>query len=567
MPPRFAAFDCPIARPCQQRLYAGARRACALALAALLAACASQPLPPWNAAGSAVPDGSAQAVQPTAPGQGAAQPYRAAVAARFAEPLTRYATPGLSAARSRPSSQREQAQWLEQAARSAQGGETRLRVAEIGRSQRGTPILALLASRAGSRSNTRPTVLLVAGQRGNAPAGVEALLVIARELAPGGLLELLLDRINVVLVPAANPDGGQSGSATTANGTDLTQDHLLLQTPEAHALAALVRDWHPVAVVDLQEYPALAPFRQKYGLIARHDLLLQYAGSANQAEFVSRAARQWLTPALQTALARAGISHDWYALPGAAADDKALYMHSPAPNALHSASGLKNAVGYLLASRGSDLGSTHMQRRVHSLVMAASQILHTSAARAQDLQQVQTFVGRETAALACRQQLDVQVRQSLEQRTVTLLDAESGTEQRVRVDWHSSLQPQSVARRARPCGYWIAPHAHAAVQRLRLLGLQVLKVAEPGQLMAERWQMPRADAHRPAAGAYVTTRGALRAEAGSFYLPMNQPLAHLASAALEPDTAYSYLAHGVLAAGEAARVMAPPSVVLEEGMD
>jgi len=548
----------------------------ALGLAALLSACSSAPLPPWDS--GAAPAGSdAGADGSRAPGGNAGrahttnsarqQPYRPAVAARFPDPSTSYETPGL--ARSRYTTAGELALWLNNQARRAQGTGTRLGVIEAGRSQRGAPIQALVATRASSIAapalarSARPTVLLVAGQRGNAPAGVEALLVIASELAPGGLLELLLERINVVLVPSANPDAQPGASPLTADGTDLTRDHLLLGTPEARALAALVRDYRPVAVVDLQEYPALGRWLPKYQASARHDALLQYGSSANQHEFVTRAARQWYTPALQAALARAGLRQDWYATPNADPQDRALYMGSPAPDALHNASGLKHAVGYLLASRGSDLGRTHIQRRVHTLVTAATQILQTTAERTKDLRQVQTFVEQETAALACRRQLDVQAHQTPEQRSVTLLDAETGTDQRVRVDWHSSLQLQTTTRRARPCGYWLAASAQAAVQRLRLLGLQVFKVAEPGQLVAETWHPGQADAP-----AYLVTRGALRAAPGSFYLPMNQPLAHLASAALEPDTAHSYFTRSLLAAlGNAARVMAPSSVVFEEEGD
>jgi len=50
-------------------------------------------------------------------------------------------------------------------------------------------------------------------------------------------------------------------------------------------------------------------------------------------------------------------------------------------------------------------------------------------------------------------------------------------------------------------------------------------------------------------------------KAGSYYVPLDQPLANLAIAALEPDTQNSYYANGVVAsAANEARVLARPDL-------
>ena len=91
-------------------------------------------------------------------------------------------------------------------------------------------------------------------------------------------------------------------------------------------------------------------------------------------------------------------------------------------------------------------------------------------------------------------------------------------------------------------------------------------MAEPGQLLADSSNEARSAT--PASGAYALTRGAVEAPVGSYYLTMNQPMANLAAAALEPDTPYSYLARGLVPTmTDMARVMAPPSVVFEEEDD
>ena len=60
-------------------------------------------------------------------------------------------------------------------------------------------------------------------------------------------------------------------------------------------------------------------------------------------------------------------------------------------------------------------------------------------------------------------------------------------------------------------------------------------------------------------------RSAIDVPAGSFYVPLSQPRANLAIAALEPDTQNSYFANRLIdELGHTARVMSPPALVFEE---
>ena len=116
-----------------------------------------------------------------------------------------------------------------------------------------------------------------------------------------------------------------------------------------------------------------------------------------------------------------------------------------------------------------------------------------------------------------------------------------------------------------------------AVDRLRLLGVQVLRVAEPGALLADTYQETsretgaRQDVRGPMAGSdgivrsqVALVRSAIDVPAGSFYVPLNQTLANLAVAALEPDTQSSYYANRLIERLEdSARIMGTPSLVFE----
>ena len=59
-------------------------------------------------------------------------------------------------------------------------------------------------------------------------------------------------------------------------------------------------------------------------------------------------------------------------------------------------------------------------------------------------------------------------------------------------------------------------------------------------------------------------RGVIDAPTGSYYVPMNQPLANLVIAALEPDTQSSYFSNQLLDnLASTARVMSEPSLKAE----
>ncbi|QXZ08420.1 peptidase M14 [Comamonas sp. Y33R10-2] len=551
--------------------------------AVLLTACANVQLPPWagmpsqsqvkantpNTHIAPTPSAPAAISQPIAPSsQLAALPYNPAIESHFPDPTTLYATPGLGANRQLFSTQAEITASLQSLSSKASSG-YQITATSIGTSQRGLPIQALIATQSEStqakaiNNNGKPTVLLVGGQRGDEPASTEALLVLASELGQSGLLAPMLQQINIIIVPRANPDAADTASPLTADGTDLTHDHLLLSTPEAQALARLTRNYRPAAVIDLQEFAAGGAFLQKFQAVQFYDVLLQPAATANTHEFINKASREWLSQPMRSALKQAELSNEWFFKPSNHQGDKAISMASLDADTLINANSLKNAASLMIASRGSDLGRMHIQRRVHSLVIAATAALRATAEKSKNLKQVESFVSRDVAALACRNTLTVRAALTPEQHTIRMLQADSGQEIEARVDWNSSLNIKAEQTRPRPCGYWLSASSGRTVDRLRLQGVQVMQIAEPGQMLADSYNPPRSDSNTP-----VLTRGSIDTPTGSYYITLNQAKAHLVTAALEPDTPFSYLSKSLITSpADIGRVVAAPSVIFEEEME
>ena len=594
--------------------------ALSLGATVLMLGCASSPMPEWNSIFSArpaattppspqpsrpaivaqtVPQAIAVAplpevkVSPVAPPPPATPmplqdqplPYSAAVASRFPPPPITYSTPGLQGGRNTYTSQAEIQAWL-RAQATAAGGVPGLAAAVIpaGTSQRGETIEALVLARATGTdpaallANGRPTVFLVGQQHGNEPAGSEALLVMSRELAQG-LLRSLLDRINVVIVPRANPDGASADRRETANGVDMNRDHLLLNTPEAQALAKLTRDYHPTVAIDAHEYTVAGRFLEKFGTVQKFDALLQYATTANLPEFLTKASEEWYRRPLVASLKTQGLSTEWYYTTSSDLADKKISMGGTLADTGRNVEGLKNTVSLLVETRGVGIGRLHIQRRVHTQVAAMTNVLNSTAQRASELSQLRPYIDKEVAGLACRNAAVVEAGPTPAQYELTMLDPVTGADKTLVVNWDSALALQTIKTRARPCGYWLSASSSTAVERLRLQGVQVQRLAEAGSVLGDNYRETSrtvserqdvrgtiADGNNKAVKVEVgLARGLIEVPRGSYYVPLNQPLGNLVIAALEPDTQSSFFANQLIDdLKNTARVMAPPAFRLED---
>lgn len=483
-----------------------------------------------------------------------------AVAARFPDPVTPIATPALRAGRTNFTSHPEMMKFLaDLAARSPD-----MRMRTVGRSQeeRAIPLIVFAhpptASAAEIAANGRPTILVIGQQHGNEPAGGEAALALALQLA--GERRAVLERVNVLIVPRANPDGAQNFTRGTVNGFDVNRDHLLQRTPEGRTLGRIFAAYQPAVVIDSHEFGVSQRWFEKFGAVQRYDVLIQYATVANLAPAITDAAEKMFRQPLARALDAAGFSNAWYFATSYDMQDRKVSMGGVVPDTGRNIAGLRNAISFLVESRGVGLGLAHLRRRVESHLVATNALIEITARNAAAILALEARARDEIAAVAGQGEVVVAASATPGRNTLVMLDPETGVDKEVEVEWSNALEIRPTLLRARPYGYLLPASQASAADRLRNLGVTVLRVDGEGTADVERFRIAGATVARKDdvrrndddGGIRVVNlktvveRTTLRVRPGDFFIPLGQPLANIAVAALEPDTQSSYAANYAL---------------------
>ena len=455
----------------------------------------------------------------------------------------------------------------------------RVTIEAVGRSQQGRAIALVALTGTRGFDARLPTVLVLALQHGHEPAAGEAALVLAQSLATDR--SAWLDRVNVLIMPRANPDGAERFTRETANRIDLNRDHLLLRTPEAQALSAVKQRYAPQVVLDLHEFFAAGRWVGKFGTVMRPDVMLQGATAGNLSPAVQQAQGHYLGTARSALEAIGQVVDDYYT---SSADPKDLVVSMGGVNVDigRNVAGLRNAISLLVEVRGVGLGRANYARRVQSHVVASLAVIEAAAQEGPALVQRLRAAGQSAADQACSGTMAVAVRQTEERRRVGFLDANTGEPRDVDVAWRSSLRLDVERERPRPCGYLLGAGEQVAVRHLRALGIEV-QTLRPGSPQSA-WNMEDYVLESESGGQRQDARGAIAdgeisirvlrvktrpaqavPSAGSHYVSLNQPLAALITAALEPDSQNSFAANRLLNIddGQVRRVMrAPPAAAL-----
>ncbi len=466
------------------------------------------------------------------------------VAARYPDPEVHYTTPAFAPGKQDFTSQDELMAFLEALAVRAPA----MHMETGSHSQQGRVLPVLLFSRAQHAigSGTKPVVLIIGQQHGNEPAGGEAALVLAQRLGTGDLADLL-STIDVIIVPRANPDGADGFVRALADGTDPNRDHTLLRTPEIQTLGALFNRFHPQLVLDCHEFTVGGRWIEKVGGLERIDAMIQYATVPNLPPSLEKAASQLFLPAILQAFDAHGLTHDWYHTTDGSRRDSPVAMGGIGPDTGRNVAGLRNAVSFLLETRGVGLGRAHLARRVETHLVAAEAILQLAAKHPAMFMQSSTEAAIE--ASTSDQPIVIVAHEHPEQREMIFVDPKTGADKPVTVVWLSALTIDPVLVRPRPAGYLVDHDNARAIDAIKRAGLIFQLISKATMLPGDHIRVidvatgakedGRGDDKGAGAivkGTYALEKADIALSPNDVFIPFNQALSGLAVALLEPES-------------------------------
>jgi hypothetical protein len=385
--------------------------------------------------------------------------------------------------------------------------------------------------------------MLYGQQHGGEAAGMEACLMLARDLALGPL-QSLLDRLTVWIVPQVNPDGAALGERLTATGADLNRGHHLLTEPEHRALYGLFHDVRPHLTVDFHEHSVVRePHFLPEGGIDAYDLAAEGPTNLNIGPSIRPLADQALG-AIERGMAGDGFLYGRYAPFSPDGPMALIPRHSNL--GVYDGRGQPSVWGCLSflteAMRHPDV-SGRLERRTRSTYSAAKALLEFAAERAD---QIGETVEAERGRLENRLGQPVVLRATYrrERQDPPLPYAYWQTNTGASDVWQireAGVTPEVVVQRPMPAAYWIDLD-HDAGTRDPVLRLLDGHRVRPERLTANRraeietYRIERFAPEDWASTSIAVDQSAEEVPAGALLVPTAQTGATLAALLLEPES-------------------------------
>jgi len=130
-------------------------------------------------------------------------------------------------------------------------------IEQLGLSTDGQPVNMLLVSddeiflEGGIATSDKLTVMIIGSQHGNEPSGSEAIQMLIRDILHGE--DALLESMNLVLIPIANPDGRDQISRSNGNKVNINSNYIVLDQVEAQLIADTLNRFKPHVIFDVHE--------------------------------------------------------------------------------------------------------------------------------------------------------------------------------------------------------------------------------------------------------------------------------------------------------------------------
>ncbi|MFH0351608.1 MAG: M14 family metallopeptidase [Chromatiales bacterium] len=234
----------------------------------------------------------------------------------------------------------------------------------------------------------RLTILLVGTQHGTEPSGGEALLLVARSLALGGM-KSLLDGADFIIVPNANPDGRDLHRRVNANNVNLSTDFVLLSQPESRGINDLLLRVRPEVVLDVHESAILKKKTLgREGYLTDFNAQFEIGNNTNIAPEIRRLSLNRMLPEIVREVQRRGLPAQRY-IGEITSIRQAITNGGLSLKNLRNKAGMLGAFSFLVENRLDPPGNypTHrnIRERVAEQILSIESFLKVVRAHAQEI--------------------------------------------------------------------------------------------------------------------------------------------------------------------------------------
>lgn len=253
----------------------------------------------------------------------------------------------------------------------------RLSIEYVGTSVNGKEIPLVKFSKSGKFDNNKVKLFLFAQQHGNEPSGKEGILLLIDKLLQKEY-DKWLEKVDLLIMPQVNPDGGDQNQRRNANDADLNRDHLILKQPETQAVHKVFERFQPEITVDIHEYYPFSSRWKEFGYLKDFDIQIGGLTNLNIDSQVVNFFYEEVKPFMKEKLNNNGYSFFEYTL-GNFPDGKRLRHSTVDINDGRQSFGILNTSSFIVEGiRGKD-SLDNIERRTKSQHITAEGFIKVAA--------------------------------------------------------------------------------------------------------------------------------------------------------------------------------------------
>ncbi|KAF7555073.1 hypothetical protein G7Z17_g2427 [Cylindrodendrum hubeiense] len=321
----------------------------------------------------------------------------------------------------------------------------------------------------GLKRSQKLRIWLQGGVHGDEPAGSQALLALVGKFnANKTWASSVLDKADILVLPAYNPDGIDYFQRPFATGFDGNRDHALLQRQQTRDIKSLLVDFDPHVALDAHEFTAGIRFGGQY--IKSHDVQFSAVKNPNIRSEIRQLGEDLFTSSVFSAVRAAGFRTGPY-FTGSGSTTITLTEPGSISQAGHNSWGLGQRLTFLSETRGIRLGDQHFKRRVAAGLLTAETLIQVAVDNKNYV--YKTIESARKTFIAADNDIIVVDKARVVDTTMEFIDITNGTLVDVAVKYNNNTPPNTIISRRRPEAYIFSGAWGNIAEHLRVLGVQV----------------------------------------------------------------------------------------------